>query len=214
MNFNKDSLTVSFGFLTNPYFWIISFSVLFLILTYVFRKWISDNHSTIIKGLILYPFIMVLDLLLEPSIFIVINKNKGLSIINELIPIFGYISALSIMLIILTLIISHAVDRTSQFIKKSWYKPIIFISSLLLPFFFMPSITKKLLTTQDITKLTLVFMICSLILSYLFADTFSKFKNSSLKIGNKFTVSKEWIGFLGTIISAIISLIATILTKK
>ena len=178
------------------------------------RRAIHKHRSTLIKGLILYPFVMVLDIGLGLSIFIAINTNKALSLANDLISIFEYTSMFAIMLITLVLIVSHAVDKSSKIFSPKWIKPIIFIISLFLPFFFLPNITKKTLTTQDIAIPTLLFMICSLILSYLFADTFSRFKDSSFHLVGKFKISKEWIGFLGTIIGAIISLIGTIITKK
>lgn len=190
---------------------LIAIAAMFMILIFVFQKMIHDHRSTLIKGLILYPFVMVLDIGLGLSIFIAINTN---SLANDLISIFGYTSIIAIMLITLVLIVSHAVDKSSKLFSLKWIKPIIFIISLFLPFFFLPNITKKKLTPQDISIPTLLFMLCSLILSYLFADAFSKFKGSSFNLGSKFKISKEWIGFLGTIIAAIISLIGTIITKK
>lgn len=189
--------------------------VLAVIVIWIFKKWIYRNRSTIIKSLILYPFVMTLELVLETSIFINLNTNKAFSFVNDLIHIFGYISILSIMLILLTLIVSNAVDKNSEnFDVKRVGKPIIFIFNLFLPFFLLPNINKKSLTVQDVKNAVLSFIFCSLVLSYLFADTFSKFGSDSLNLGSKLNISKEWIGFLGTIISAIISMITAILINK
>lgn len=202
--FNIDSTLVGFAIC----------SIISIVIIWFLRKQITNHRHTIVKGLVLYPFTLILQIILVVNTYIAIKTNKSLDSINDMISIFLSASIISIMLIVATLFVSYGEDKNTKFWNAHLGKLILFSACLIIPAFLLPDISKKNISWQDIKWATLAFMACSLVISYILADTFSNLKKRYLTINSHFKIPKDWIGFLGTIGSAIISFIATLLTKK
>lgn len=176
-------------------------------LMFFFKKYFQqDNEKNkdikdfIIKSLLLYPFVFVTHICLGTSIYLIINKNNG-TLIENIISLFFLTMGISIIFIMIVLLLFNA--------KKN-VQSIILLGIIMLPLVFLPPANEKMTMSNMLVSVWL-FILGDYFISYECIIGLEKF--SKLLEPHFPHISSEWIGFLGTVATAVISLISAILTN-
>lgn len=147
---------------------------------------ISANKNDLIKTCIIYPFILIIHYLSGILLYNFPSNLKD-TLINELKLIFAFALQFNFLLIISILAINYIVKNSIKDINI-----VLLLMALYLPFAFIGQPKMYLLIC-----LVVDYYVC-----WVLVIASKKWKSISVL---SFKISSQWIGFLGTVVSALIS---------